>query len=389
MTCALSVLGCSPGQETPRRTTSSSASARLVAAGRGSRSPSGPLTGAAAPPVPRRAPRRPPRRAGPGSCSSSPGPRSCAGPGPAGAAARRVRGPSPAWSAAPRTGSPEPAPARSGRGRRGRPRLPRPARPHQRPRSRARPPPRRRRRNGPPARPCQRHRPGTERLRERLTRRSLPRASLRHPQHRGHMVDLRSRRRRAGGRDQPVDRGAPVRVRGPPLHDLTGHGDLDPLEGTPQPTDEAHRRRQPVITVTPRGLPQRLLRRGNRHRQPVEHRAPGILRGGTPGRTLPGGGLDRTLPGGGPDSTITGGGLDGCGSGRIDRVSRSAGLPRGEPCEELAEADTGRRRSRPRPWSDWLGVVALGLRLLLLDENNTRTGHRQPPDPPRNQSGCP
>ena len=174
MTCALSVLGCSPGQETPRRTTSSSASARLVAAGRGSRSPSGPLTGAAAPPVPRRAPRRPPRRAGPGSCSSSPGPRSCAGPGPAGAAPRRVRGPSPAWSAAPRTGSPEPAPARSGRGRRGRPRLPRPARPHQRPRSRARPPPRRRRRNGPPARPCQRHRPGTERLRERLTRRTCP-----------------------------------------------------------------------------------------------------------------------------------------------------------------------------------------------------------------------
>jgi len=146
--------------------------------------------------------------------------------------------------------------------------------------------------------------------------------------------------------------------------------------------------------MTPRRFPQRLLRRRGRHRQPVQHRAPGILRGGTPDGTLPDGGLDRSLRRGVPGcmlrggvraAALTGGVLSstntGGGSGRIGRVSRSAGLPRGEPCEEPAEADTGRRRSRPRPWSDWLGVAALGLRLLLLHDHNTRTGHRQPPDP--------
>jgi len=131
------------------------------------------------------------------------------------------------------------------------------------------------------------------------------------------MVHIRRRRRRAGGRDEPVDRGAPVRVRGPPLHDLPGHGDLDPLEGTPQPTDEAHRRRQPVITVTPRRLPERLLRRRGRHRQPVQHRAPNLsrdaLRSAFPGAALGEGVPPAALPGGILRSGVRGGILHGCG----------------------------------------------------------------------------
>ena len=45
-TWAFSVFGCSPGEDTPRRTTSSSASARRAAADLGSGSPSSPFTGA-------------------------------------------------------------------------------------------------------------------------------------------------------------------------------------------------------------------------------------------------------------------------------------------------------------------------------------------------------
>ena len=46
MIWAFSLVDGFPGAETPRRITSSRASARLVAAGRGSSCPSGPFTGA-------------------------------------------------------------------------------------------------------------------------------------------------------------------------------------------------------------------------------------------------------------------------------------------------------------------------------------------------------